>query len=244
MADFEMTAGATSRRIPVWLADSSSTTGGGLTGLVFNAAGLTCYYWREDEGNVGGTAVTLATATRGTYASGGFVEKDATNLPGLYEFGVPNAALAAGAKWVKVMFKGATNLAPREVTIRLTAFDADTALTSQTVGTATAVTTVNGLANGIITAAKFGVGAIDAPALATDAATEIADTLLDRDLSVGTDSGSPTVRTVRQALRFLRNKWAVVTGTLTVYKEDDTTASWTSAVATTAGNPVSSSDPA
>lgn len=72
----------------------------------------------------------------------------------------------------------------------------------------------------------------------------IADGILDRDMSVGTDSGSPSVRTVRQALRFLRNKWSITTGTLTVTKEDDSTTSWTAAITTTAGNPVSSSDPA
>jgi hypothetical protein len=73
----------------------------------------------------------------------------------------------------------------------------------------------------------------------------IADGILDRDMSVGTDSGSPTVRTVRQALRFLRNKWAVVGTTLTVNKEDDTTASWTATVSTdAAADPVTGSDPA
>lgn len=75
-------------------------------------------------------------------------------------------------------------------------------------------------------------------------AVENADTLLDRNMGTGTDSGSPTVRTVRQALRFLRNKWSISGGTLTVTKEDDTTASWTGAVTTTAGNPVSAVDPA
>jgi hypothetical protein len=133
--DYEVTAGATSRRISIWLADSSSTTGAGLTGLAFNSSGLTCYYWREDEGNVAGTAVTLATATRGTFTSSGFIEKDATNLPGLYEFGLPNAAIATGAKWVKLLFRGATNLAPKIVTIKLVSLDMDTALSSQTVGT-------------------------------------------------------------------------------------------------------------
>ena len=62
------------------------------------------------------------------------------------------------------------------------------------------------------------------------------------DMRAGTDSGS---RTVRQALRFLRNKWAIVAGTLTVYKEDDVTESWTSTVETTAGaDPVTENDPA
>jgi len=76
-------------------------------------------------------------------------------------------------------------------------------------------------------------------------AVVVADALLDRDMSTGTDSGSSTVRTVRQALRFLRNKWSISGTTLSVYKENDTTASWTSQIAGTAGaDPITSSDPA
>ncbi len=74
--------------------------------------------------------------------------------------------------------------------------------------------------------------------------TVIADAILDRDMATGTDSGSTTVRTPRQALRSLRNKVAISGGTATVYKEDDTTASWTAAVTTTAGDPISAVDPA
>jgi hypothetical protein len=81
--------------------------------------------------------------------------------------------------------------------------------------------------------------------LTTSERTSVADALLDRDMSVGTDSGSTTVRTVRQALRFLRNKWAVATGTLTVYKENDTTASWTATVGTdSSALPIVSNTPA
>lgn len=104
---------------------------------------------------------------------------------------------------------------------------------------------VGSVASGGITAASIATGAIDADALATDAVNEIADGLLDRNMATGSDSGSPTVRTVRQALRLLRNKWAVSTGTLTVYKEDDTTASWTGTAGTdAAADPVVSLDPA
>lgn len=86
---------------------------------------------------------------------------------------------------------------------------------------------------------------VNAAGLATDAVNEIADGILNRDMSTGTDSGSPTVRTMRQALRFLRNKWSISGTTLTVTKEDDTTASWTSTLAGTAGaDPITSSDPA
>lgn len=81
-------------------------------------------------------------------------------------------------------------------------------------------------------------------ALTAGERTSVADALLDRDMATGADSGSTTVRTVRQALRFLRNKWSIAAGTLTVTKENDSTASWTAAVTTTAGDPVSTVDPA
>jgi len=72
----------------------------------------------------------------------------------------------------------------------------------------------------------------------------IADAVLDRNMATGTDSGSTTVRTVRQALRFLRNKWTLTSGTLSVKKEDDSTESWDATVGTTAsGTPIISVDP-
>jgi len=117
-------AGTTSKRIEVFLQDASSTTGGGLTGLVYNSTNLACYYSREDDGNAGGTVISLATMTRGTWATAGFVEKDATNLPGIYQLGIPNAVLASGAKWAKIYLRdsgasGALNLAPKVISIQL-----------------------------------------------------------------------------------------------------------------------------
>jgi hypothetical protein len=79
----------------------------------------------------------------------------------------------------------------------------------------------------------------------TTSINAIADGILNRDMSVGTDSGSPTFRTPRQALRSLRNKWSIQGGTLTIYKEDDSTTSWTGVISTTAdANPVTQTDPA
>jgi hypothetical protein len=86
-----------------------------------------------------------------------------------------------------------------------------------------------------------------APAAVGDVPTAIqnADALLDRDMATGADSGSSSVRTPRQALRFLRNKWSIAAGTLTVTKENDTTTSWTAALTTdAAAEPVTASDPA
>jgi hypothetical protein len=86
---------------------------------------------------------------------------------------------------------------------------------------------------------------LTASALAADAGAEIADAILDRNMATGTDSGSPTVRTPRQALRALRNKWTNAAGTYTVTKEDDTTTSWTAALTTDAAAvPIITSDPA
>lgn len=73
----------------------------------------------------------------------------------------------------------------------------------------------------------------------------IADAMLDRNMATGTDSGSSAVRTPRQALRALRNKWAIAGSTLTVNKEDDSTPSWTSVLTgDAAADPIVESDPA
>ena len=77
-------------------------------------------------------------------------------------------------------------------------------------------------------------------ATAPPTANENADALLGRNIA----GGSSTGRTVSQALYFIRNKWTISAGTLTVYATDDTTSSWTSAITTTSSNPVTASDPA
>jgi hypothetical protein len=115
--------GRTSFLCKVFIQDSTKGDGSGLTGLVFNSSGLVCYRARDDDGNAGATAITLATMTRGTWATGGFVEKDATNMPGVYEFGIPDAALATGSETAVIMLKGATNMAPVVIEIQLVAYD-------------------------------------------------------------------------------------------------------------------------
>lgn len=117
------------------------------------------------------------------------------------------------------------------------------------------------IANGLITAAAIATGAIDADAIADNAIdagaiasgaiTEakissgglnaIADALLKRDMSAVSGEAA---RSVLNAMRFLRNRWAVAAGTLTVYKEDDSTSAWTAAVSDSASaDPITGSDP-
>lgn len=112
--------GSTSKILQFPIFDSSSTTGAMLTGLVYNSAGLTAYYNREGAAGAA-TSITLATATKGTWATGGFVAVDGTNMPGWYELHIPDAALASGAKSVSVHLKGATNMVPVPILIELTA---------------------------------------------------------------------------------------------------------------------------
>lgn len=76
-------------------------------------------------------------------------------------------------------------------------------------------------------------------------ALQNADALLDRDMAAGVDNGSSTVRTVRQALRILRNKWTISGATQSIKKEDDSTESWNQTLTTTPGaDPVTGTDPA
>ena len=110
--------GTTSKIIHIFIQDSSKSDGSGLTGLLYNSAGLTAYYVRP--GDATATAITLVDiVTLGTYVSGGFKEYDSTNMPGIYEFHLPDAVLASGADQVVVMLKGAANMAPVPIEIQL-----------------------------------------------------------------------------------------------------------------------------
>lgn len=103
--------GATSQTVYLFIRDSSSTTGAGLTGLAYNTSSLVAYYVRTRGSS---TAITLATlaAANSSYSSGGFKEVDSTNLPGVYRFDIPDACLASGADSVVIVLKGAANMVP------------------------------------------------------------------------------------------------------------------------------------
>ncbi len=111
--------GTTSKIVEVFIQDSSSTIGAGLTGVAFGD--ITVYYALNGASG-GATVHTPATMTIGTWASGGFIQKDATNMPGVYQLGVFDAALT-GADSVLIMLKGATNMAPVVLEIQLVDYD-------------------------------------------------------------------------------------------------------------------------
>jgi hypothetical protein len=93
-------AGATSVSTDILIRSKTDNTA--LTGLVWNTGGNIASYRRQGAARV---AITLATQTvTGAYSSGGFVETDATNQPGLYRLDVPDAAFAAGVDYVTISF--------------------------------------------------------------------------------------------------------------------------------------------
>jgi len=95
-------ADSTSKLIEVKM--RSATTGLGLTGLAFDTP-VTFAYVREGAAAAANVNDSCATMAQGTWATKGWVEVDATNQPGVYQFGIPNAALAAGAKAVTITFQ-------------------------------------------------------------------------------------------------------------------------------------------
>jgi len=238
-------AGATSEIWQIFIRDSSSTTGAGLTGLAFNTSGLTAYYNRDTDSAP--TAITLVTMTAGTFTSSGFKEISSANMPGWYQFCPPNAALASGAKSCAFHLKGATNMAPLPIEVQLTAVDLDNATSFGLSRLDAAISSRSTLAAGAAMtltaaydAAKTASQAGDAMALTSAERNSTADALLGRNVAGGSSAG----RLVKEALYVLRNKTDISAGTLTVYQTDDTTSAFTATVQTTAGNPISQIDPA
>lgn len=81
----------------------------------------------------------------------------------------------------------------------------------------------------------FQPSVIDSAATDTTFVAEIADGVLNRKLdSSGDGTDTTDERTVRSALRAMRNKVVVNSGAITVYKEDDATQAWTGTLSNTA----------
>ncbi len=120
-------AGSTSNIFQIFIADSSSIIGAGLTALTSGSGGLTAYYHRDTDTTA--TVINLTSLTLGTFTSSGFLKIDDTNMPGCYQFCPPDAAMASGAKSVMFMLKGATNMAPLPIEVQLVAYDPDNATT-------------------------------------------------------------------------------------------------------------------
>jgi hypothetical protein len=139
-------AGTTSVELPIFVRDSTSSSGGGLAGLVYNTSGLVAEYRRQGQSSW--QPITLVAGTLGTFASGAFVA-DGT-LAGAYALCPPDAALVAGARWVAIRLRGATNMVPCLVEIELDAVNYQDAagfgLTRLDASISSVVTAIGGVA--------------------------------------------------------------------------------------------------
>lgn len=193
MAKLTVRTGSTSRIEHVFILDSTSTAGAGKTGLT--NASVTAFYFRPGDTSTASRSITLSNGTLGTFSSGGFREVSATDMPGLYEIGIPNAVFAAGANHAVVMIKGA-GIAPVLLEYDLVAYDpldgvrlGLTALPNVASGSAGAIITsgtgtaqlnvsagnvagsVASVATGGITSGSFATGAITSTTFAANSVT-------------------------------------------------------------------------
>lgn len=96
--DYEFLAGSTDKFVMV---NMYALDGTPKTGLVYTDVTIT---YTRNNGSAD-VDVTEATMTMGTHADGGWIQVDATNSPGLYQFAMPDAAIASGAESVSFSFK-------------------------------------------------------------------------------------------------------------------------------------------
>jgi len=191
----------TSRTEYVFIQNSSVSTGAGLTGLVFNTASLTAYYAVERGA---ATAITLVTQTpTGAYSSGGFCAVDATNMPGLYRFDIPNAVFATADKSV-VMLRGAANMAPVLLEYQIVGFNPEdgvrlglTAIPNIAQGTTGAISTgdASGRVTVITNSDKTGYSLTTSPLNATQTADSVWNALL-ASYTTASTFGARVVRTL------------------------------------------------
>src|SRR3990172_5330864 len=163
MAKLSREKGTTSQILHVFIQDSSSTTGAGLAGLVYDSASLACRYI-----NAGGTlsgAITLQTITTlGTYEAPTantnmrFKEvSSASPSQGVYEIHLHNDWMNLTGGSLVIMLAGATNMAQFRLEIDLQA-DVNVTHVAGTVQTAgdlaTMITAVDDFVNTEVAAIK------------------------------------------------------------------------------------------
>jgi len=233
--------GSTSQSIELYL---------GATGLTASTSGLSARYNRTRTASVSIPLVARTIAQ--AWTSGGFAEVDATNMPGVYRLDIPDAALAAGADDVTVVVRGASGTNGAVMTVKLSSGGLTAAQTASAVWDEAVASHVTPGTFGLVTLEtnqttyNNSQDLLYVPGLVWDEAKSthniagtfgerlqpnvLADDLLARDIGSGSSAGSINERTVRSALRGLRNKTTVINNEMTVYKEDDASTAWSATV--------------
>ncbi len=99
---YALKKGTTSKILLVYALDAADMRSG-KTGLNSRTPDSRAAYIREGEAQV--RRIPLVEGKLGEYRAGSFVEIDSKLLPGVYQFGVPDEMLAAGAETVTLMLK-------------------------------------------------------------------------------------------------------------------------------------------
>ena len=233
--------GSTSQSIELYL---------GATGLTASTAGLSARYNRTRTAsvNIPLVARTIAQA----WTSGGFAEVDSVYMPGVYRLDIPDAAVDVGADDVTVVVRGASGTNGAVMTIKLssgglTAAQTASAVWNEDATSYTTATIFGGLVNETRSEMSQTLSEVqalpqtiwDEPKVSHATAgtfgarlqdNVMADELLARELGSGLSAGAINERTVRSALRGLRNKTTVINSEMTVYKEDDASTAWSATV--------------
>lgn len=110
--------GFTDQSFDIYIEDASSTSGAGLTGLLYNSADLKCNYRRGAAGLNLPFALVSQTVD-GAHTDGGFVEVSNTGMPGVYRFDGADSMFETGVDYVSYLFRGAANMVPCPVRIDL-----------------------------------------------------------------------------------------------------------------------------
>jgi hypothetical protein len=193
--------GNTNRSEYIFIQNSSSTTGAGLTGLTYLSAGLSAAHVVE-RGTASSMAFALLASANAAWTSGGFIEVDAALMPGVYRYDVPNVVFATADKSV-VMLKGATNMAPVILEYQIVGFNPDdgvrlglTAIPNAAAGAVGGLPT--GDASGRVTVAsnadKTGYSLTTAPLNATQTADSVWNALI-ASYTTANSFGARVVRT-------------------------------------------------
>lgn len=121
------TAGTTNRSEYFYIVGDASNASPGdpVTGLLFSdiETGGSASYMRQGAARVDLTLITQTVA--GAHADGGFIEVDATNMPGVYRCDFPDAAYSTGVDFVvcQIVVAAANNAIAAPIQVDLTDVD-------------------------------------------------------------------------------------------------------------------------
>lgn len=112
MAKRQVKLNSVNQTIDIFVGDTSSTTGAGLTGLAFDSTGLKCFYRRGQDGTSTELVLASGLTPTGVYVRGGFCEIDNSGMKGLYRLGIPDESVSGNISSSIIYMYGATNMLP------------------------------------------------------------------------------------------------------------------------------------